>query len=201
MVNLGPRGPELAGMVPGATTLVAPGTIPVRLFQEGGATVFPRKKRYRKLARNCKIGLCNEMGSPDFRTLERQLTAEIAAKDRAIGLLEQEREALRRVLYAARKRELGAQEVTRSNSLSRVMAEGAILDRLRQSRPAPVSVTQLQIVAGGAVYGLSESTFRSHLHRLKARGLIESPRRGWWRIKPEQPSSAAGLPPSDASSI
>lgn len=132
------------------------------------------------------------MQNRDFRTLERQLLAEIATKDREIALLRSEREVLERVLYNARKREIGGHEITRSNSIGRVMAETAILKSLEGRSRAGVDVRQLELTARTAVPGLAQSTFRSHLHRLKARGMIEAPRRGYWRLVEDKPLFSVG---------
>lgn len=107
-------------------------------------------------------------------------------------MLKAEREVLERVLYNARKREIGDQEVTRSNSISRVMAETAILKRLEGGTKAGVDVRLLEAAAKGAVPGLGQSTFRSHLHRLKQRGLIEAPKRGSWRLVQNKPRFNVG---------
>ncbi|WP_242153617.1 hypothetical protein [Sphingomonas sp. BAUL-RG-20F-R05-02] len=132
------------------------------------------------------------MQNRDFRTLERQLLTEIATKDREIALLKAEREVLERVLYNARKREIGDLEVTRSNSIGRVMAEAAILKRLEGALRAGVDVRQLELTARTAVPSLAQSTFRSHLHRLKERGLIEAPKRGSWRLVEDKPIFSVG---------
>lgn len=132
------------------------------------------------------------MKNPNFRTLEQQLLAEIAAKDREIAFLTSERAALERVLFSARKRALGNEEVTRSNSVGRVMAENAILKKLDDNGKGMVDVQVLEAAARGAVPGLGQSTFRSHLHRLKERGLIEAPRRGKWRRAQQQSPFSVG---------
>jgi uncharacterized protein YjhX (UPF0386 family) len=72
-------------------------------------------------------------------------------------------------------------DVTRKNSLGRVLAEGAILQALQNSRNR-VRTKSLYKAAGFAVPDLRESTFRSHLHRMKARKLIESISQGMWQI-------------------
>lgn len=121
------------------------------------------------------------MPADDFRTLERQLILQIAIKNREIAHLQSEKAVLERLLYKARKQEISNREVTRSNSVGRVMAENAIMAKIDAGPKMGVSVTALELAARGAVPGLGQSTFRSHIYRLRERGIIESPTRGVWR--------------------
>lgn len=121
------------------------------------------------------------MADDEFRILERQLLLQISAKAREIADLQAEKATLERLLYKARKREVADREVTRSNSIGRLMAEGAIMDKIDASPRFGVQVATLEIAAREAVPGMGQSTFRSHIRRLRERGLIESPARGVWR--------------------
>ena len=127
------------------------------------------------------------MPEADFRTLERHLLLQIQVKNREIAMLESERAVLERLLFNARKRELGNREVTRSTSIGRIMAENAILEKIDAGPKAGVNVMALELAARGAVPNLAQSTFRSHIYRLKERGLIEAATRGIWRRVPSIP--------------
>lgn len=71
-------------------------------------------------------------------------------------------------------------DLARRNSVDRLLAEGEIL---RVIREAPVPEVPLDyILPRVEVTGLKDATFRSHLHRLKKRGLLVSPRRGFWML-------------------
>lgn len=124
---------------------------------------------------------CNSVEDADFPSLERQLLAEISRVDREIAALRREHETLSGMLFRARKRELGNRQVTRTNSLRRVMIENAILTHLsRVPAGRAVASGQLFIEAQRAVPGVGRSTFASHLHRLKQKGLVTASDYGAW---------------------
>jgi hypothetical protein len=125
------------------------------------------------------------MADANFRTLEERLISEIARKEREIALLQQERDALNRLLLQAKKSEVAGREAVRSSSVKRVMAEDAIIRRLRANAPSDISIEHLELVVR-AIGINSPATLRSHLHRLKERGIIESVTRGRWRLVKEQ---------------
>ena len=112
---------------------------------------------------------------------EARIVREIEAIETQIKELELEREALRRQLMKARWENSSLRDVSRKNSASRVMVELRVLAELeRATRPVPVS--RLFDAAKQATYDLRENTFRTYLHRLKEKGLIENPTRGCWRL-------------------
>jgi DNA-binding transcriptional ArsR family regulator len=113
-----------------------------------------------------------------------KLTAEIRAIDVKIVDLTAERHALTRILERTKSELFTAAATTRKNSFSKVVVEQEILQTLRR-RLVPVSSADLLAAARTVRYDLRPETFRSHLHRLKAKGLIENAagkRRGYWSI-------------------
>ncbi len=110
--------------------------------------------------------------------------AEIASIDRDLSRLAREKGALEQTLYRVRKREISDREVTRANSINRVMVESAVLDVLRSAGVArDVRVSQLYMAAQRTVANIKRPTVASYLTRMQARGLIErSGTYGFWRI-------------------
>jgi predicted transcriptional regulator of viral defense system len=58
--------------------------------------------------------------------------------------------------------------------------EQRVLAALEQATK-PMTSSQLFSVARLANFELKENTFRTHLHRMKSKGLIENVSRGRWR--------------------
>ena len=116
------------------------------------------------------------------RQLRESLELEIHNLSRQIYDLTQQRDALQRMLKRSRDQDdaLSRTEVTRKNSINRVVAEGSLLRYLHGAK-GPVQTKKLFRAACSATPGLNENTFRSHLHRMKERGLVESPNRGTWQ--------------------
>jgi alkylation response protein AidB-like acyl-CoA dehydrogenase len=118
--------------------------------------------------------------------LEAQLLSELARIERAIAALGAERNALQRALTRARQRRFGNLTVTRRNSHTRILAENEILEALRAAEDHTLSTRQLQKTARTINPEIKPATFRSHLHRMKKRGLIiqKSGRHGIWTLSP-----------------
>jgi hypothetical protein len=89
--------------------------------------------------------------------------------------------ALTLVLERARQEPFAAVETARRNSFRKAVIEQEILLTLRRLQ-VPVSNSDLLAAARTVRYNLMPATFRSHLHRLKAKGLIKSAetKRGYW---------------------
>lgn len=111
---------------------------------------------------------------------ERRLTQEIEEIELKLKELTAERDALRRQLIKARWENHQLRDVNRKNSASRVMIEQRILSALDQT-PKPMTSSQLFSVARLANFELKENTFRTHLHRMKEKGMIANVSRGKWR--------------------
>jgi hypothetical protein len=130
------------------------------------------------------------------RQLHSTLIFEIAEKNRQIREITEERDALQRLLERSRQQDELTQrvEVTRKNSINRVVVEGSILNFLANSGK-PVRAKNLYRAARSSVINLNENTFRSHLHRMKEGGKIECPTRGMWQIaSPKRPTAAQAQP-------
>ncbi|MBB4619000.1 hypothetical protein [Sphingomonas abaci] len=96
-------------------------------------------------------------------------------------MLDREIEALSKQLNELRRLENAAEPIARVSSIGRVRAEWAILERLRRAHPTEVTSGSLWLAAKAA--GItSPDTFRSHLHRMKEKGIIKSESRGRWSI-------------------
>lgn len=112
---------------------------------------------------------------------ERRLQQEIESIELRLKELSAERDALKRQLIKARWENHHLRDVNRKNSATRVMVEQRVLDALEQANK-PMSSNQLLAVARLANFELKENTFRTHLHRMKSKGMIKSVGRGLWRI-------------------
>ena len=121
--------------------------------------------------------------STDFISpLEEQLHAQLGEIGRQILKLTAERDALQRVLLRVSGQDSAAR-VLRRNSHERLLVEKSILDAIRASEEKALSTRDLFQIAKAANPQIKEATFRSHLHRLKKRELVEphGDRRGHWR--------------------
>jgi hypothetical protein len=104
--------------------------------------------------------------------LERRILEQLDATTRRLRELETERDTLRRLLVEVRNKAIKARDVTRKNSVTRVLIEDRILQTLRRSEQG-VSTAILGREVSYFFPKLKGATFRSYLHRLSARGLIE----------------------------
>ena len=106
------------------------------------------------------------------RLLERAILDEIAAIDKKQADLHKERHQLERMLLRIRRENIGTVEVTRKNSLGRILVENMVIERLRLAEGKTVSAAELLSAARLKDPKLKSSTFRSYLHRMKAGGTI-----------------------------
>jgi hypothetical protein len=104
--------------------------------------------------------------------LERQILEQLDATSRRIRELQAEEQSLRRLLLKIRNKQIKAQDVTRKNSVTRILIEERILETLRRSQDG-VSTAVLGREVAYFFPKLKGVTFRSYLHRLRTRGLIE----------------------------
>jgi len=116
---------------------------------------------------------------------ERRLIREIEEVDLRIKELTDERAALQRQLMKARWENDSLKDVSRKNSGNRVMIETRVIDALEKTRSKPYSSSELYQEALKANFELKENTFRTYLHRMKEKGIIESVGRGLWRKIPQ----------------
>lgn len=121
---------------------------------------------------------------------ERRLMRAIEEIEARIRELHAEKDALQRQLREARWESSSLRDVNRKNSGTRVMVETRVLDTLRAS-PKPVPSDVLFHEGRKANFALKETTFRTYLHRMKAKGLVESAGWGLWRMPPAEDRTMA----------
>jgi hypothetical protein len=119
------------------------------------------------------------MKTEDRTVLEGHLLAQITAVDQEIAKLQAQRDTLRDLLFRARRENSTLRDVTRKNSFDRILIEGRIVNLLKAATK-PVPTQRLWWAAQEVNPRLRSVTFRSHLHRLKGKGLIESAGHGSW---------------------
>ena len=121
-------------------------------------------------------------------SLELRILTEISEIREKIQRLNSDQRALEDFLARVRSENLGLQDVTRKNSYSRIIVENRVLGALSAAN-SPVSGTILFHEAKSVNHWLKEDTFRSYLHRMKQRNLIQpAGRRGFWVLPPKVPS-------------
>ena len=121
--------------------------------------------------------------------LAAQTLAEIAEIDRRIASLVELRDGLKRVFLNASKGGLGAVAGAQLNDIRRSMIDHVILEMLEKSDGCSMKTRDLFDGARSVSAHLKYVTFRSHLHRLKQRGLItaENVEYGSWRLVQSTP--------------
>ena len=121
------------------------------------------------------------MSNPEGGPYEESLIRALEAIELQMKELEAERSALRRQLAKARMENNNLRDVNRRNSASRVMIERRVLEALTDS-VKPLSTRKLYSFGQLANFDLKEGTFRTCLHRMKIKGLIESAAWGFWQL-------------------
>lgn len=112
---------------------------------------------------------------------ELRLLRELEDVEGRIRELQQEKLALQRQLLKARWERNALRDVSRKNSGNRVLVEQRILEELKGSQRS-LPLYRLLQAARAVNHEIKDATFRTYLHRLKAKGLIENPVRGAWRL-------------------
>lgn len=115
-----------------------------------------------------------------IRLYEARLARDIQDLENEIRRLYEAKLVLQRLLGEARRREQSGSVVKRRNSADRVMIETAIRRALygKQSVKSRDIYDQVKKLS----HDLKHSTFRSHLHRMKEKGLILQHGRGSWKL-------------------
>jgi hypothetical protein len=122
------------------------------------------------------------MNEIELSAFERRLLKEVEKIETQIKELEIEKRALQRQIARSRSERTGIQNVTRKNSLNRVLAENSIIEFIR-ARGKECDTKQLYNNAKITNFDLKEATFRTYLHRMKYRRLIETGRSvGTWKL-------------------
>ena len=104
--------------------------------------------------------------------IENTITRQIALINQQISDLNAERGVLERLLLKARRENIAHRDVVRKNSINRILVEDNILNTLKNSSK-PMTARDLYAVVRHVVYNLKSTTFRSHLRRMKDRGIIQ----------------------------
>ena len=138
------------------------------------------------------------MRKEDRSALEAQLVTQLTGVKQEIAKLQAQCDTLEALLVRVRQ-EINLHDVTRKNSIDRVLIENAILGALRPSKK-PLPTNWLFLTARSITPQLRNTTFRSYLHRLKAKGLIfNSGGHGFWAcVEPELVSSKSASDPGAA---
>lgn len=115
-----------------------------------------------------------------IRLYEARLQQDLREIEQEIIKLQDAKGVIQRLLMEARTRDGLKPPVKRRNSVDRVMIETAI----RRSLYGRSSVKSRDIYdeVRKVSHDLKHSTFRSHLHRMKEKGLILQHGRGAWKL-------------------
>jgi len=119
--------------------------------------------------------------------LETELMEELGRIERKIADLQKEKLTVERMVNRLRREKVIQSDATRSNSFRRVIVENKILEILSDG-----NIYSTKSVYGAIKFeylGLKSTTFRSYLHRMRLRGLIEPNGYGRWML-PGKPVSA-----------
>lgn len=114
---------------------------------------------------------------------ELRLLAEMEKLNEKMAALQAEKAALERILIKLRRENAAQREITRINSIDRLLVEKQVLDFLKQ-KDGPAATAKLYTYVRITIPELKENTFRSQLHRMKNRGVIVSvkDKRGVWKL-------------------
>jgi hypothetical protein len=114
---------------------------------------------------------------------EAWLIAQLSRIEKSIADLENERAAIRKLLLRIRGEQIVQTDVSRKNSVRRILIESKITEILTSARK-PVPSRTLFNGAQTIAHDLNSNTFRSYLLRLKKRGVImpTKHRVGMWEI-------------------
>lgn len=112
---------------------------------------------------------------------EERLYIAIAKINDEIKDLLRDKSALERQLIIARRENTDIRDVSRKNSIDRVMIEKRVILALGGNKTK--STYALYKEAKEINFNLKENTFRTQLHRMKNKGIIEkAERNGKWRL-------------------
>jgi hypothetical protein len=112
--------------------------------------------------------------------MERRFLALLAEIEVGIAKLTAEKAALQQLIIRVRDKKSKTIDVTRRNSIDRLLVQDRILGVMQKIK-TPIFGGYLFDAVRSIVPGMNNSTFRSHLHRMKNRGMIKpSGRRGYW---------------------
>lgn len=123
--------------------------------------------------------MSNAASDPD-ESAERRFLALLAEVNSKIAKLTAEKQTLERLIIRERENRVRRFDVTRKNSLDRILVEDKICEIITK-RDTHVYGKYIFNEVASILPGMKGSTFRSHLHRLKDKGIIKmSNKRGFW---------------------
>jgi DNA-binding transcriptional ArsR family regulator len=118
---------------------------------------------------------------PDELALSK-LLAQLAEVNADITKLTAEKEALERLIIRIRDGRARVLDVTRRNSLDRILVESKVYE-IVSGHKTPVLGRYIFEEIVSILPSMKSSTFRSHLHRMKDKGIIKiSDQRGFWTL-------------------
>lgn len=115
-----------------------------------------------------------------IRLYEARLQRDLQEIEREIIRLHDAKQVLQRLLMEARTRDGLRPPIKRRNSADRVMIETTIRRTLHGR--ASVKSRDIYEEVKKVSHDLKHSTFRSHLHRMKEKGIILQHGRGAWKL-------------------
>ena len=126
------------------------------------------------------------------QSLAEQLATQIADIERKIADLQRERQVHQRILARTLAHDAAQTQVSRRNSVTRILAEKVILDLLNSAPDKIFSSNKISEAVRLFDPSIKPVTLRSYLHRLKARGEIRPSvsRRGYWSSVTKTPNSS-----------
>ena len=119
----------------------------------------------------CDKLFCNMTNDSSPQRLEQALILQLENVENRLRELVHEKEALQRLIKKIRADGLDRTDVTRKNSYNRILVENAIIKELEGSADGMTSSHIFAAIQANH-YELKGSTFRSHLLRLKQRGVL-----------------------------
>ena len=122
--------------------------------------------------------------------LEARIQQEIERLNREIDDLMRQRQAYEVMLTRARRENVEMRDVTRKNSIPRIMIESRVMEMLRIAGRR-VSGSDLYRDARFSNAQLNYNTFRTQLMRMKRKDMIEGAGRGYWKLKAQALSLVA----------
>lgn len=118
---------------------------------------------------------------PNAGLLVELLMSSLEEIEKKISELVAERDLIKRQLQKAREQNVPLRDVTRRNSIPRIMTENKVL-RALEAAGRPLSTQRLISEVLETYSTTKEVTIRSQLTRMKSKGLIRSAGRGMWGL-------------------
>lgn len=125
------------------------------------------------------------MADDDDDALQRSLVRRLGEVQEAIAKLTAEKAALERLITHEAVGSPSSTAGARRNSTERLLVEQRVVELLRRAR-TPIYGRFLLKEIRSLLPGMKAATFRSHMHRMKAKGIVApGGRDGFWVLGPE----------------